>query len=103
MANSYRVYKKDGKEYSREYEAKSTYNPTSAKVAVGTKKQEMPETVIPEEVETPEIQEETNPENSVGTSDEKTPTSDENVEEVVTETLPEAEVQTENTDPLALE
>jgi len=35
VANSYRVYKKDGKEYSRTFEAKSTYSSVPQKVAVG--------------------------------------------------------------------
>ncbi len=38
IVNSYRVYKKNGKEINRKYEAKSTYSPVSAKVMVGTAK-----------------------------------------------------------------
>ena len=48
VANSYRVYKRNGIEYSRKYEAKSTYSPTPAKVHVGVKGAPAPETVIPE-------------------------------------------------------
>lgn len=40
VVNSYRVYKRDGKEYDRKFEGKSTYSPVNAKVAVGTKKQD---------------------------------------------------------------
>lgn len=50
VANSYRVYKKDGKEYSRKFEVKSTYYPVPAKVAVGVKKEEQ-KTEIPENEE----------------------------------------------------
>lgn len=42
VVNSYRVYKKNGTEYSRKYEAKSTYSPTAEKIAVGTKKVQTP-------------------------------------------------------------
>ena len=64
VANSYRVYKKDGKEYSRKFEAKSTYYPVPAKVAVGVKK-EASEVQVPENEQIPVIPEENeNTENS---------------------------------------
>ncbi len=36
LYDSYRVYKKNGVEYDRKYEAKSRYQPTAQKIAVGT-------------------------------------------------------------------
>lgn len=38
VVNSYRVYKRNGAEYSRKFEAKSTYSATAEKIAVGTMK-----------------------------------------------------------------
>lgn len=58
---SYRVYKKDGKEYDRKPESKSRYQPVAAEVAVGTKKEDKVEnpiisdTVIQPEEPKPEI------------------------------------------------
>lgn len=50
--DSYRVYKKDGKEYDRKYESKSRYQPTAKRIAVGTKKGE-PELPFKEEADAP--------------------------------------------------
>lgn len=49
VANSYRVYKKDGKQYERKYEAKSRYTPTPEKVVVGTMPEEKPPEELPVE------------------------------------------------------
>jgi len=46
---SYRVYKKDGVEYKRTYEAKSRYQSVTKKVAVGKKKEETPPSAEPQE------------------------------------------------------
>ncbi len=59
LYESYRVYKKDGKEYERKYESKSRYQPTTQKVAVGTMVAESPEQDKPaEETTEPEIEDE---------------------------------------------
>lgn len=100
-ASSYRVYKKDGKEYSRTFEAKSTYASTPEKVAVGTKKAETNEeksekTVNTEDTPSPE------------TSGNETP---DNTEPVIPSQPEEADVEvlvpensSENTDdPLLIE
>ena len=53
LVNSYRVYKKNGKEYSRTFESKSTYSATPAKIAVGTKKAEQAPSPSPTPTPTP--------------------------------------------------
>lgn len=80
VTNSYRVYKKNGKEYSRKAEAKSTYYPVPAKVAVGIKKEEQ-ETEISENAEIPPETEENSQEETI----------DGNLP--VAETLPQEDVQ----------
>ena len=74
------MYKKNGKEYSRKYEAKSTYYPVPAKVAVGIKKEEQ-ETEISENAEIPPETEENSQEETI----------DGNLP--VAETLPQEDVQ----------
>ncbi len=70
---SYRVYKKDGKEYDRKFESKSRYQPVAKEVAVGTKKEddltgentengEIPnEEILPEDVILPSEENENTP------------------------------------------
>lgn len=53
LVNSYRVYKKNGKEYSRTFESRSTYSATPAKIAVGTKKAEQAPSPSPTPTPTP--------------------------------------------------
>lgn len=85
VVNSYRVYKRNGKEFKRVYEAKSTYSPVAEKIKIGT--------AVPN----------TQPEDIPNTSDisnTDTPTEDiENTKsdnEINTEQNNKTETQTEN-------
>lgn len=100
VANSYRVYKKNGKEYSRKYEAKSTYSSTPAKVAVGVKVQEAPVEAVPE-ITAPPVEE-----NNTSVPDSEVQKPEAPQTDITEETAvqpPVSEDKTVSDDPLAVE
>jgi len=103
VANSYRVYKKDGKEYSRTFEARSSYVSTPKKVAVGTKKAETNEvnSEITENTENTPSSETPGSEIPNNTEAPATPEPEESPEvEVIS---PESAVSESTDDPLLIE
>lgn len=84
---SYRVYKRNGKEYDRKFESKSRYQPITAEVAVGTKKEAEEEAPVTDENTEPPVAEE-QPEEIP----EVEPVEPEVPEEAVPEETPETEI-----------
>ena len=98
--DSYRVYKKDGKEYDRKYESKSRYQPTTQKIAVGTmtaepSEEDKPEDTSPKSTESEGQPTEGNPIEDNSSEIPEPPTDNETEEIETTATIEDTDIQEE--------